>query len=917
MHSRSLLATQVVGINAISLSTGGPLGGCPNVKYVGIYTDQGEKVGSLKFKDINNFKPLPRVVYLQFVDTDSRVNYIGGNISWTLPCKDVDRIEWYSVWLTLDKFGTRRVRLIGNVSAFALQLVVYDVYTVGDTGTPAKYIIVYSGNTGGEMYLGESIPLVDLQTRRMSNIMARPRYNISQAPPRVLTGEPIQVVGGFLYEETPAIETAPGGFLLAKYRWSFYYSVVWNTATANPSYYVYMASQADMNAKTFLVKSNSSNTVAISAGSRLRADRPYIGVYSDEAATTLVGTALFGDVKNFPKLPKVSRITLRDKDLRAGWLGGNITWRAPSVNLHLVTSYSIWLSEDQLGFNRVKNVIRGIIVGQTSYVLPALGVQKGRANYLLVFTNNRAGEQAIAAYAEIFDVDAGSGICPVATHSLDVTQGFAVASSETSLDKTMVFSLIIFWSRTLPSVNFTQQSTYKLYSMKLEDTTYPSRFTFLQEVAASSPPMLELLEGALPNGDTHIAVYTSSGLKIGLTKFEARGTLAASGINATDVDGNFDEVRYNISWVPSSPTLVGFHSYAVWFTRDVEGWDRALKLCEVPANTTWCQYNGGLNGRLDYRFIAVYLKMDGKYSHASTTPVLDVSFSVPCSFTADAVINAFTGGALRVAVGQTFSFEIENSPFDLTYSSPYIVPYDAECGTAASPSIVKSCRKLDNCPGGDVEVFRGFPDAPREGRNFRWSGIVARKTGKYRVCVKLTSFGSFTVISVGKLKLYGLEPYTYVGIRNKFDLEIFGSSLTLDDQITIVPKDKLCGENGTGTQTLNVVFSEGPVATEGGIRYNNVIGYDESWVRVCWCGGSGCQHGQSGAAFSVSMVYSILRELSAISETSPVRQIAMIASPCSAPGTLLRESRLTSEQICQVLSMVTNSYSRPVVGRIH
>lgn len=190
-----------------------------------------------------------------------------------------------------------------------------------------RFLIVYSGNSAGEMYLGEITTLVDQHspTRLLATI------------PTV----PVQVVGGFQYSEDPVPYTVGNaGMTVAKHAWSYYYSVAWQPQSGSDTYSVYTDSGPGMSSKQLLADSVSGNVVAINMqNTRLPLTRPYVGVFT--AAGVLVGATEFSDVSNFPKLPRVSNVQVANTDQRTGWLGGIVKWSEPTLNNHLVEKYSI------------------------------------------------------------------------------------------------------------------------------------------------------------------------------------------------------------------------------------------------------------------------------------------------------------------------------------------------------------------------------------------------------------------------------------------------------------------------------------------------------------------------------------------------------------------------------------------------
>ena len=97
--------------------------------------------------------PTAVVTNVQFTDTDTDANQMGGNVTWTAPA-DVTSVTHYVIYASTD--GEDKTTKLGEVEVGT------NTFEVAENTELAQYIVVVCKNAAGEAATSEKVQVTDV-----------------------------------------------------------------------------------------------------------------------------------------------------------------------------------------------------------------------------------------------------------------------------------------------------------------------------------------------------------------------------------------------------------------------------------------------------------------------------------------------------------------------------------------------------------------------------------------------------------------------------------------------------------------------------------------------------------------------------------------------------------------------------------
>eukprot|EP00746_Dinoflagellata_sp_MGD_P032259 gnl/MRDRNA2_/MRDRNA2_176781_c0_seq1.p1 gnl/MRDRNA2_/MRDRNA2_176781_c0~~gnl/MRDRNA2_/MRDRNA2_176781_c0_seq1.p1 ORF type:complete len:725 (+),score=111.92 gnl/MRDRNA2_/MRDRNA2_176781_c0_seq1:143-2317(+) len=351
-----------VGTNAVTVSTFTNSG---SYTHMLVYTKDGSGIqASTGAAAVITDRSIPDydVQSLAFTDTDTRVGFIEGVVTWTQPA-DITFVSHYAAFTAPASTGLDRTQL--GILPVGTNQVSVPPNTVASTAT---HIWVYSQNS-----LGRKDPPAVLAAQ-----------DLAIPPPSV-------VVSNLAFYD----DAIDGGKIAGSLAWSQPTDI-----SLVATYDVYLAGGGNplQSVSSSPVGTNLLTIVTeISLGSydqfRVYTSNP-VGQATSYGSLTIVDRAV-------PSV-SVSGISFTDNDNDGGEIGGVVHWSPPG-DVSTVTYFTIYLAEDGVGARKTKTG-SDVPVGSNQLTIPNNTVIGFDTTFLLVYTANSVGEQRTPSAMQFTDV---------------------------------------------------------------------------------------------------------------------------------------------------------------------------------------------------------------------------------------------------------------------------------------------------------------------------------------------------------------------------------------------------------------------------------------------------------------------------------------------------------------------------------
>eukprot|EP00930_Biecheleria_cincta_P034347 TRINITY_DN23750_c0_g1_i1.p1 TRINITY_DN23750_c0_g1~~TRINITY_DN23750_c0_g1_i1.p1 ORF type:complete len:4185 (-),score=632.85 TRINITY_DN23750_c0_g1_i1:7-12414(-) len=471
--------------------------------------------------------PTPHLIFdanatvsgIHWLDDDLDPLEFGGNVSWVAPL-DSSRVSEYHLYLAQSSTGLARYRLRDAVPVGSNEdlvpeniqpgnhsyLTIYTRSSLVEQTTPAPFLLSDTVSKVPNI----SFPDLDLDYTDLGGV-------ISWTPPE----DEKQVTLYFIYlADDPLPDRALGDNGAASWTGRSQLGVV-----------------------------GVGNNELVIPAETPRHGYPYLLVY---ASSTLAEQTTPGVHLIYDGNASVSAISYIGKDLDLQDLGGMISWTAPAMDADRVTSYSVYLAEDEIGTARSR-IGADVLAGANEILLPP---ETPRLTYVsqVVYTRSSLVEQTTPVSHTFFDTSS----LPRNLYFLDLDLGrYDIGGNFT-------------WDAPLDT------STVTSYFIYLAEDPYGKNRQYMGNTTIGTNDYFIPFYTDLVNF-THMLVYASSDLAEMTTPsaFLIKDSSSVIGnITLIDKDLDEDQVGGQITWDPPHDESI-VQRYRVFFCKDPLGTARS------------------------------------------------------------------------------------------------------------------------------------------------------------------------------------------------------------------------------------------------------------------------------------------------------------------------------------------------------